>query len=330
MPNLRPGGVLDARLETLPEAERRADLGGRLAATVQHAFANAPRVRRTLEAAGLGPASIRGLDDLARHPGDAQGRPPRASRPRSRPSAASPASRWSASPACSCRPAPSTTRRAQGDDFWRFRHGLAAAGFRRGDVALVSASYHLTPLGFMLDDGGPGPRLRDHPGRRRPDRAPDQGRLLPEGAPGTSGRRASSSPCSRRRRRPARRSPSRSPSSSPRCSPSRSAPSSRAIGVRVLQGYGTADLGCLAYECVEKGGLAPPPRVHRGGARPGDPGAGGARAARRGGGDDLRRRLPAPALRHRRHRHPRARRPRAAAGGPPRSSRGCSVAWATP
>ena len=26
------------------------------------------------------------------------------------------------------------------------------------------------------------------------------------------------------------------------------------FGVRALQGYGTADLGCLAYECVEKGG----------------------------------------------------------------------------
>ncbi|HUL57736.1 MAG TPA: AMP-binding protein, partial [Anaeromyxobacteraceae bacterium] len=26
------------------------------------------------------------------------------------------------------------------------------------------------------------------------------------------------------------------------------------FGVRVLQGYGTADLGCLAYECAEKGG----------------------------------------------------------------------------
>jgi phenylacetate-CoA ligase len=25
--------------------------------------------------------------------------------------------------------------------------------------------------------------------------------------------------------------------------------------VRVLQGYGTADLGCLAYECTEKGGM---------------------------------------------------------------------------
>ncbi|MFL5361740.1 MAG: hypothetical protein ACJ78U_12315, partial [Myxococcales bacterium] len=68
MPNLRPGGILDARLETLPEAARRADLGARLAATVRHAFANAPRARRALEAAGLDPAAIRGLDDLARIP----------------------------------------------------------------------------------------------------------------------------------------------------------------------------------------------------------------------------------------------------------------------
>src|SRR5207237_4655541 len=27
------------------------------------------------------------------------------------------------------------------------------------------------------------------------------------------------------------------------------------FGVRVLQGYGTADLGLLAYECAEKGGM---------------------------------------------------------------------------
>src|SRR5260370_7086528 len=27
------------------------------------------------------------------------------------------------------------------------------------------------------------------------------------------------------------------------------------FGVRVLQGYGTADLGTIAYECVEKGGM---------------------------------------------------------------------------
>src|SRR5260370_33875542 len=27
------------------------------------------------------------------------------------------------------------------------------------------------------------------------------------------------------------------------------------FGVRVLQGYGTADLGTIAYECAEKGGM---------------------------------------------------------------------------
>ena len=37
------------------------------------------------------------------------------------------------------------------DDFWRFRHGLAAAGFRPGEIVQNAASYHLTSLGFMLD-----------------------------------------------------------------------------------------------------------------------------------------------------------------------------------
>ena len=65
---LRPGGFFDARLETMPEPERRAWLGARLAETVRHAWAAAPRTRRTLESAGLGPSDVRGLDDLARIP----------------------------------------------------------------------------------------------------------------------------------------------------------------------------------------------------------------------------------------------------------------------
>ena len=65
---LRPGGFWDPKLETMPEPERRASLGGRLAATVRHAWACAPRARRTLEAAGVGPADVRGIEDLARIP----------------------------------------------------------------------------------------------------------------------------------------------------------------------------------------------------------------------------------------------------------------------
>jgi phenylacetate-CoA ligase len=68
MPDLRPGGLLDRKLETLSPGERRADLGARLAATVRHAFEHAPRVRRTLAEAGVDPAAVRGLDDLARLP----------------------------------------------------------------------------------------------------------------------------------------------------------------------------------------------------------------------------------------------------------------------
>ena len=43
MATLRPGGILDARLETLPEAARREARGARLAATVRLAAAHAPR-----------------------------------------------------------------------------------------------------------------------------------------------------------------------------------------------------------------------------------------------------------------------------------------------
>ncbi len=68
MPTLREGRILDPELETQPDADRRAFLGRRLAATVAHAFSGAPRVRRTLDAAGVSPGDVRGLDDLARLP----------------------------------------------------------------------------------------------------------------------------------------------------------------------------------------------------------------------------------------------------------------------
>src|SRR6266508_2635752 len=151
MPDLRPGGLLDRRLETLPPAERRAELGARLAATVRHAVANAPRVRRTFAAAGLDAGAIGGLDDLARIPVTRKDDLPRlqAEEPPFGGLAGVPVERLAR---MFMSPGPIYDPQARSEDFWRFRHGLAAAGFRAGDIALVSASYHLTPLGFMLDD----------------------------------------------------------------------------------------------------------------------------------------------------------------------------------
>ena len=87
-----------------------------------------------------------------------------------------------------------------------------------------------------------------------------------------------------------------------------------AFGVRCRQGYGTADLGCLAYECAELGGwhLHPEAIVEVLDLETGRPAAPG--PARRGGGHHLRRGLPAAPLRHRRHRRAGARTARCACG----------------
>lgn len=252
MADLRPGGLLDPRIESLSVHERRELLGARLAATVRHAFESAPRTRRLLEGAGLRPEDVRGLDDLTRVPITRKDDLPafQAEEPPFGGLAGVPLERLAR---MYMSPGPIHDPQGAGADFWRFRHGLAAAGFRRGDVALVSASYHLTPLGFMLDDaaralgcvtipGGVGQtelQIRAASNLRATayigtpsflltilEKARDGGvplalevafvvaEMLPESLRGDIER----------------------------------------FGVRALQGYGTADLGCLAYECVEKGG----------------------------------------------------------------------------
>jgi hypothetical protein len=68
MATLRPGSILDPDLECLSPEAWRTRLSERLVATVAHAWKGAPRARRALEQAGLSPADVRGLEDLARLP----------------------------------------------------------------------------------------------------------------------------------------------------------------------------------------------------------------------------------------------------------------------
>jgi phenylacetate-CoA ligase len=257
MPTLRSGGILDPRLESATPEARRAFLGERLAATVRHAFANAPRVRRTLEGAGLRAADVRGLDDLARIPVTRKDDLPgfQAEEPPFGGLAGVAPERLAR---IFMSPGPIFDPQGEGDDFWRFRHGLAAAGFRRGDIALVSASYHLTPLGFMLDNaaravgcavipGGVGQtelqiKVASHVGATAYVGTPSFCLTLLQKA------RESGTPL---RFEVAWAIAEMLPESL--------RADIEAFGVRCLQGYGTADLGCLAYECAEKGGwhLAP-------------------------------------------------------------------------
>jgi phenylacetate-CoA ligase len=252
MATLRPGGILDARLEKLPEPERRAELGARLAATVRHAAAHAPRVARMLREAGVDPASVRGLDDLARIPVTRKDDLPRlqAEEPPFGGLAGVPVERLAR---MFMSPGPIYDPQGRSEDFWQFRHGLAAAGFRAGDVALVSASYHLTPLGFMLDDAARAVGCVTIPG------GVGQTELQAKVAAALKATAYIGTPSFLLTLLQKGKEIGAPLGFEVAFVIAEMLPESlraelEGWGVRVLQGYGTADLGCLAYECVEKGG----------------------------------------------------------------------------
>jgi phenylacetate-CoA ligase len=120
-------------------------------------------------------------------------------------------------------------------------------------VALVSASYHLTPLGFMLDDAARALGCVTIPGGvgQTELQIRAAAHFCATGYIGTPSFLLTLLEKAREAGTPlafevafviAEMLPE-----SLRAELER-------FGVRVLQGYGTADLGCLAYECVEKGG----------------------------------------------------------------------------
>src|SRR5512133_3460585 len=252
MAELRPGGLLDPRVESLSIHERRELLGARLAATVRHAFAGAPGARRTLEGAGLRPEDVRGLDDLPRIPITRKDDLPalQAGEPPFGGLAGVPVARLER---VYMSPGPIFDPQGAGADFWRFRHGLAAAGFTRGDVALVSASYHLTPLGFMLDDAARALGCVTIPGGvgQTELQAKVASALRATAYIGTPSFLLTLAQKARELGAPLALEVAFVIAE---MLPESLRAELEAYGVRVLQGYGTADLGCLAYECVEKGG----------------------------------------------------------------------------
>jgi phenylacetate-CoA ligase len=150
-------------------------------------------------------------------------------------------------------PGPIYDPQGPGEDFWRFRHALAAAGFRRGDVALVSASYHLTPLGFMLDAAARALGCAVIPGGvgQTELQAKVAAHLGATGYLGTPSFLLALLQKAREAGTPLRLEVAFVVAE---MLPDSLRAELEGFRVRVLQGYGTADLGCLAYECVEKSG----------------------------------------------------------------------------
>jgi len=138
---VRPGRILDPAIEEETAADREGRLARRLRETVAHARASSAYFRRIL------PAKVERLEDIPITRKDDLPALQKADPPFGGLIAveASRLARVFSSPG------PILDPQGDADDFWRFRMALAAAGFRQGDVVLNSSSYHLTPLGFMLD-----------------------------------------------------------------------------------------------------------------------------------------------------------------------------------
>jgi len=260
MPQPRPHTTLDAELESRPPADRIAHLENRLRQTVAHAYTHAPHVRAAMDGAGLAPRDVQRLGDLARLPVTRKDELPALQ------AADPPFGGLAAVPARSlqrifCSPGNIFDPQGQGRDYWRFGPALAAAGFRAGDIVLNTFAYHLTPAGFMFDGAlcalgcvvvptGPGHtelqvRIASHLGATGYVGTPSfLYAILKHAAAARSPLQievayvtAEMLPESLRHEL------------------------ETDFGIRVLQGYATADAGMLAYECPEKQGMHLHPEV---------------------------------------------------------------------
>jgi phenylacetate-CoA ligase len=148
----RRRGHWDRTKETLSAAERRRYQGRWLARLVEHAWERAPGVRRRLDRAGLTPRDLRGEDDLARLPVIKKSEMPDLQK------ADPPFGGFCAVPLSRVRKifvSPGPILEPMGPELgaWHLETALYAGGFRPGDVVLNTFSYQLVPAAHELDEG---------------------------------------------------------------------------------------------------------------------------------------------------------------------------------
>jgi phenylacetate-CoA ligase len=146
-------GYYNRKRETMGVRARRAYQDAWVRTLVAHAWRRAPGVRRRLEAAGLRPAAVRSLADLGRLPVLKKAAMPdlqRAAPPFGGFAAVSPADLgW-----VFVSPGPIYEPFSRRDwSPWRTETAAYAGGFRPGDVVIDTFLYHLTPAAHLFDRG---------------------------------------------------------------------------------------------------------------------------------------------------------------------------------
>lgn len=241
--------------EALPLEARAAVQEARLQEVLQWAYERAPAVNALFRQAGIRPEEIRTADDLRHLPIVRKDQLPEIQQ------RALPFGGFLAVPHDKLRrifvsPGPIYDPEGEEQDYWGFAPALYAAGFRRGDLVINTFSYHLTPAGQMLDQG--------------------LGLLgcvvIPGGVGNTeiqartvldlriNGFTGTFSFLSTLLNRVEEQSPGASPLRVAFVTGEMVPEAGRRrleerYGVRVSQGYGTADVGLIAYECPHREGM---------------------------------------------------------------------------
>ncbi len=148
----RRSGYWNRAKETMSAAERRRYQSRWLGRLVTHAWERAPGVRRRLEAAGLGRDAVRGPDDLARLPVVKKSAMPDLQK------ADPPFGGFCTVPLTRVRRifmSPGPIFEPMGPELgaWHLEPCLWAGGFRPGDVVLNTFSYQYVPAAHELDEG---------------------------------------------------------------------------------------------------------------------------------------------------------------------------------
>ncbi len=251
----RKSGYYDRAKETMSPAARRQYQEEWLRGLVRHAWAQAPGVRRQMEAHGLTPGDLSDLDALAKLPVLRKHAMPDLQK------AAPPFGGFLAIPRGELRqvfasPGPIYEPIGPDPSPWRAEVGLYAGGFRPGDLVVNTFLYHLTPAAHLLDRGlavlgctviPTGPGNTDLQVSVIQD-------LRANGYVGTPSflmtilKRAEELGVGRLALEVAHVAAEPLPESLRRSF-------EEEYGVFTRQAYGTADLGIVAYECPEKAGM---------------------------------------------------------------------------
>ncbi|GAB6059954.1 phenylacetate--CoA ligase family protein [Desulfonatronum parangueonense] len=245
-------------LEQEPEEQRRERKWREAVELVRQAWTSSPAFKSRLESAGMNPEDLRSAQDWPRIPMlrkkqliDLQRSGPRLGGLLTTDLGDLQRLYFS--------PGPIADPEGRGKDFWGWTEAFHAAGFRKSDLVQMTFGYHLTPAGLMLEEplrelgcavipAGPGNTMQQveimtswpvtgFVGMASflkiiRDKAVSQGRN-----PRADFHLRTAFVAAERLTEAVREDLETS------------------FGMLVRQGYGTADLGCIAYECPDLGGM---------------------------------------------------------------------------